>query len=115
MLDPWSVIWYMVSFAGLVSFFMVVSCFDCCCTKRAPITPPNSLPSSLVASASDVSGSVEDMTPPSYDHFAPPSYDALGYGIAQGCKKKCDVFVLPIHGHVMTMDSMTTGTPAEPR
>jgi hypothetical protein len=114
-LDPWSVVWYMASFAGLVSFFLAVSCSECCCSRRTARTPPSTAPNSPVESQPEVRQWVEETPPPPYDLFAPPSYDALSYGSARDCKNKCGVYVVPVHGPMMTMHSTTSSTLAEPR
>lgn len=113
--DPWSLVWYMASFGGLVVFFLVVSCSECCCSKRAARTPPGTAPTSPVDSTSEVTHWVEETPPPPYDLFAPPSYDTLCYGGARECKNKCEVYVVPVHGQMVTTHSTTSNTPAEPR
>lgn len=114
-LDPWSLVWYMASFAGLVTFFLVVSCSECCCSKRAARTPPNTPPTSPVESTSEVSHWVEETPPPPYDLFAPPSYDTLHNGSAREYKNKCGAYVVPVHGQMVTLHNTTNSTPAEPR
>ncbi|XP_069686272.1 uncharacterized protein [Periplaneta americana] len=103
--DPWSLIWYMASFGGLVIFFLVVSCSECCCSKRTS-------PSAAAARSSDpppeVTQWVDETPPPPYDLFAPPSYDTLFYGTLAEGKDKCEVYVVPIHSHMVAPRSAPT-------
>jgi len=103
---------YAISVGGLVVFFMVITCSECCCTKREARTPPNPTPASPVEPTPEETHWVEE-TPPPYHLFAPPSYDTLHYGISRECKDKCEVYVVPVHGHVVERHSTTSSTPAE--
>lgn len=74
--DPWSIIWYIGAFGGLIAFFLVVSCSEWCCGSRRSDRPgvgernPN-----LNVSRCQQQQQVAGTPPPSYHLFAPPSYD----------------------------------------
>ncbi|XP_047116738.1 uncharacterized protein LOC124797386 isoform X2 [Schistocerca piceifrons] len=99
-LDPWSLVWYIGSFGGLVAFFLAVSCSECCCHKPA---------GSQAAGAAGGAGAgldepprlpavAEGPPPPPYSMFAPPPYDSLCYGVTDE-KDKLEVFVVPVPVH----------------
>ncbi|KAF5272145.1 hypothetical protein FQA39_LY01227 [Lamprigera yunnana] len=85
--QPWSILWYIGSFGGLIAFFLVVSCSEWCC--RTHMRARNSH-----STVSNSSNSI-DIPPPAYDLFAPPSYDSLCG--PSGEKSKYDVYVVPVH------------------
>ncbi|XP_049816914.1 uncharacterized protein LOC126263948 isoform X2 [Schistocerca nitens] len=99
-LDPWSLVWYIGSFGGLVAFFLAVSCSECCCHKPG---------GSQAAGAAGGAGAgldepprlpavAEGPPPPPYSMFAPPPYDSLCYGVTDE-KDKLEVFVVPVPVH----------------
>lgn len=95
-LQPWSILWYIGSFGGLIAFFLVVSCSEWCCRSHARrrgsgnSTCPTPTPS--------------EAPPPAYDLFAPPSYESLCS--SNGEKSDYQVYVVPVH----TMETITEDT-----
>ncbi|XP_014217085.1 uncharacterized protein LOC106645685 [Copidosoma floridanum] len=101
-LDPWSIVWYIGSFGGLVAFFLIVSCSEWCCRRGArPVSAP-------YAGRRDEAGinstvrPVSESPPPPYHLFAPPPYDSVNYAevadkSANGEKLDIYVITLPIH------------------
>ncbi|KAK0093224.1 hypothetical protein PV326_014021 [Microctonus aethiopoides] len=76
-LDPWSIVWYIGSFGGLVAFFLIVSCSEWCCRRSArPSTPYNPQRS---VDVNNTTRGVTETPPPPYHLFAPPSYDSVNY------------------------------------
>lgn len=113
--DPLSLVWYMVSFGGLVAFFLFVCCSECCCSKREARTPPDTTSASPVETSPEVTHWDEETPPPPYHLFAPPSYDTLYPVSALEYKNKCEIYVVPFHGRMVTLHSATSCTPAELR
>ncbi|KAK4876421.1 hypothetical protein RN001_012843 [Aquatica leii] len=91
--QPWSILWYIGSFGGLIAFFLVVSCSEWCCRTHIRARSSQNTISN--------SPSPNDIPPPAYDLFAPPSYDSLCR--PDGEKGEYDVYVVPVH----TLHSMT--------
>ncbi|KAG7196677.1 hypothetical protein KM043_016009 [Ampulex compressa] len=97
-LDPWSIVWYIGSFGGLVAFFLIVSCSEWCCRRSGrPLAVP-------YAQRADVIGNgqvVTETPPPPYHLFAPPPYDSVNYGdiVDKTSGEKLDIYVIsvPIH------------------
>ncbi|XP_003394590.1 uncharacterized protein LOC126916961 isoform X2 [Bombus affinis] len=100
-LDPWSIVWYIGSFGGLVAFFLIVSCSEWCCRRGGrPLTVP------YAQRAEAISGPVVTETPPPpYHLFAPPPYDSVNYGeiVDKTAGEKLDIYVIsvPIHRPVV--------------
>jgi hypothetical protein len=99
----------------LVTFFLVVSCSECCCSKRAARTSPSASTARPAEPPPEVTQWVDETPPPPYHLFAPPSYDTLYYGSAREDKNKCEVYVVPVHSHMVALHSTTSSTHAEPR
>ena len=59
--------WYLISFGGLITFFLLVSFSEVCCKKSIPV----------LAEVDDDENQQEFSSPPPYDLFAPPTYDSL--------------------------------------
>jgi hypothetical protein len=112
--DPWSLVWYMASFGGLVTFFLVVSCSECCCSKRATRTPRSVSTTRPVELPPEVTQWVDETPPPPYHLFAPPSYDTLFYGSVSEDKMKCEIYVVPVHNHMVTLQRAASSMPPEP-
>lgn len=100
-LDPWSIVWYIGSFGGLVAFFLIVSCSEWCCRRGGrPLTVP------YAQRAEAINGPVVTETPPPpYHLFAPPPYDSVNYGeiVDKTAGEKLDIYVIsvPIHRPVV--------------
>ncbi|XP_060812905.1 uncharacterized protein LOC132905536 isoform X2 [Bombus pascuorum] len=100
-LDPWSIVWYIGSFGGLVAFFLIVSCSEWCCRRGGrPLTVP------YTQRAEAINGPVVTETPPPpYHLFAPPPYDSVNYGeiVDKTAGEKLDIYVIsvPIHRPVV--------------
>ncbi|RLU22197.1 hypothetical protein DMN91_006578 [Ooceraea biroi] len=96
-LDPWSIVWYIGSFGGLVAFFLVVSCSEWCCRRGGR---PLAVPYAQRAETINMPG-VTETPPPPYHLFAPPSYDSVNYNeiIDKTTGEKLDIYVIsvPIH------------------
>lgn len=96
-LDPWSIVWYIGSFGGLVAFFLIVSCSEWCCRRNGR---PLTVPYAQRAEVMNTSG-VAETPPPPYHLFAPPSYDSVNYGeiVDKTTGEKLDIYVIsvPIH------------------
>ncbi|XP_019884989.1 uncharacterized protein LOC105258014 isoform X2 [Camponotus floridanus] len=96
-LDPWSIVWYIGSFGGLVAFFLIVSCSEWCCRRGSRSL---SVPYAQRAETINTPG-VTETPPPPYHLFAPPSYDSVNYGkiIDKTTGEKVDIYVIsvPIH------------------
>ncbi|CAG9760038.1 unnamed protein product [Ceutorhynchus assimilis] len=93
-LDTWSVIWYIASFGGLILFFLIISCSEWCCRRNARRN------CQLNNNSQQTSQVVPDTPPPSYDLFAPPSYEDLWVGSSRGRrgeKSEYDIYVVPVH------------------
>ncbi|XP_023710865.1 uncharacterized protein LOC111866290 [Cryptotermes secundus] len=112
--DPWSLLFYMASFGGFVAFFLVISCFECCCCKCASRRPQNTSTDSPVEPLPTETQWVHETPPPPYHLFAPPSYDTLFYGSVRDDKHKCGVYVVPIHNDIGTPYSTARSVPTEP-
>ena len=110
--DPWSLIWYMASFGGLVTFFLVVSCSECCCSKRTS-TNNNATNPRAAEPPPEVTQWVDETPPPPYHLFAPPSYDTLFYGTKDE-KNKLEVYVVPIHNHMISLQTATSSGAVTP-
>ncbi|XP_048507856.1 uncharacterized protein LOC105690062 isoform X2 [Athalia rosae] len=98
-LDPWSIVWYIGSFGGLVAFFLVVSCSEWCCRRGArPVT----ISYSQSGEGGSGSSGSQDTPPPPYHLFAPPPYESIYYGdiTDKDSGEKMDIFVIavPVHG-----------------
>ncbi|KAL7293116.1 hypothetical protein TKK_0013269 [Trichogramma kaykai] len=79
-LDPWSIVWYIGSFGGLVAFFLIVSCSEWCCRQGArPLTVPCTQRGEIINMPHDAVAVDLSQPPPPYHLFAPPSYTTLGY------------------------------------
>lgn len=89
-IEPWSILWYVGSFGGLILFFFLVSCSEWCCRKYARSTREQERNNSSRASPSPTL----ETPPPAYDLFAPPSYESLD---CCGEKGMFDVYVVPVH------------------
>ncbi|XP_031840885.1 uncharacterized protein LOC116430613 isoform X2 [Nomia melanderi] len=101
-LDPWSIVWYIGSFGGLVAFFLIVSCSEWCCRRGGrPLTVP------YAQRTDPINGSqvVTETPPPPYHLFAPPPYDSVNYGeiVDKASGEKLDIYVIsvPIHRPVV--------------
>ncbi|XP_011691804.1 PREDICTED: uncharacterized protein LOC105452427 isoform X2 [Wasmannia auropunctata] len=96
-LDPWSIVWYIGSFGGLVAFFLIVSCSEWCCRRGGR---PLAVPYAQRAETINTTG-VTETPPPPYHLFAPPSYDSVNYGeiVDKTSGEKLDIYVIsvPIH------------------
>lgn len=96
-LDPWSIVWYIGSFGGLVAFFLIVSCSEWCCRRGSRSL---SVPYAQRAETINTPG-VTETPPPPYHLFAPPSYDSVNYGkiVDKTTGEKVDIYVIsvPIH------------------
>lgn len=122
--DSWSIVWYIASFSGLILFFLIVSCSEWCCRNRIrrqqqqqqqqnPQTTQTATSSQTDMRIIATRSQPEQQPPPSYDLFAPPSYDSLlnTVGVTSvangGEMKKSDyeVYVVPVH----TMTTMVSG------
>ncbi|PBC31500.1 hypothetical protein APICC_10038 [Apis cerana cerana] len=100
-LDPWSIVWYIGSFGGLVAFFLIVSCSEWCCRRggrslSVPYSQRNEVMNGPV---------VTETPPPPYHLFAPPSYDSVNYGeiTDKTSGEKVDIYVIsvPLHRSVV--------------
>ncbi|XP_011865815.1 PREDICTED: uncharacterized protein LOC105560912 isoform X1 [Vollenhovia emeryi] len=100
-LDPWSIVWYIGSFGGLVAFFLIVSCSEWCCRRGGR---PLTVPYAQRAETINTTG-VTETPPPPYHLFAPPSYDSVNYGeiVDKTSGEKLDIYVIsvPIHRPVV--------------
>lgn len=100
-LDPWSIVWYIGSFGGLVAFFLIVSCSEWCCRRGGrSLSVPYSQRNEVI------NGPVMTETPPPpYHLFAPPSYDSVNYGeiTDKTSGEKVDIYVIsvPLHRSVV--------------
>ncbi|GAB1866527.1 hypothetical protein CAJAP_07606 [Camponotus japonicus] len=96
-LDPWSIVWYIGSFGGLVAFFLIVSCSEWCCRRG---NRSLSVPYAQRAETINTPG-ITETPPPPYHLFAPPSYDSVNYGkiVDKTTGEKVDIYVIsvPIH------------------
>ncbi|KAL1490848.1 hypothetical protein ABEB36_011533 [Hypothenemus hampei] len=81
-LDTSSMIWYIVSFAALIIFFLIVSCGEWCCRRR-------DRSEALISR-----NSTTTLPPPSYEQFAPPTYQDI---IRNSEKPEVDVYIVPVH------------------
>ncbi|XP_076232246.1 uncharacterized protein LOC143177872 isoform X2 [Calliopsis andreniformis] len=97
-LDPWSIVWYIGSFGGLVAFFLIVSCSEWCCRRGGrPLTVPYAQRAEVMNGGQVVT----ETPPPPYHLFAPPPYDSVNYGeiVDKTSGEKLDIYVIsvPIH------------------
>ncbi|XP_022916163.1 uncharacterized protein [Onthophagus taurus] len=99
--DSWSLVWYIASFGGLVAFFLVVSCSEWCCRKHVREQQSRRGLSSPSPSLSTES------PPPSYELFAPPSYESLN-AAGSSEKSEFDVYVVPVHAIGSLVDENVT-------
>ncbi|XP_078045155.1 uncharacterized protein LOC144474307 isoform X2 [Augochlora pura] len=101
-LDPWSIVWYIGSFGGLVAFFLIVSCSEWCCRRGGR---PLTVPYAQRAEVMNGSQVVTETPPPPYHLFAPPPYDSVNYGeiVDKASGEKLDIYVIsvPIHRPVV--------------
>lgn len=101
-LDPWSIVWYIGSFGGLVAFFLIVSCSEWCCRRGGrPLTVPYAQRAEVMNGGQVVT----ETPPPPYHLFAPPPYDSVNYGdiVDKSSGEKLDIYVIsvPIHRPVV--------------
>ncbi|XP_012142197.1 uncharacterized protein LOC100879597 [Megachile rotundata] len=101
-LDPWSIVWYIGSFGGLVAFFLIVSCSEWCCRRGGrTITVPYAQRAEVINGGQVVT----ETPPPPYHLFAPPPYDSVNYGeiVDKTSGEKLDIYVIsvPIHRPVV--------------
>ncbi|XP_043254139.1 uncharacterized protein LOC122398398 [Colletes gigas] len=101
-LDPWSIVWYIGSFGGLVAFFLIVSCSEWCCRRGGrPLTVPYAQRAEVINGGQVVT----ETPPPPYHLFAPPPYDSVNYGeiVDKTSGEKVDIYVIsvPIHRPVV--------------
>lgn len=101
-LDPWSIVWYIGSFGGLVAFFLIVSCSEWCCRRGGrTITVPYAQRAEVMNGGQVVT----ETPPPPYHLFAPPPYDSVNYGeiMDKTSGEKLDIYVIsvPIHRPVV--------------
>lgn len=100
-LDPWSIVWYIGSFGGLVAFFLIVSCSEWCCRRGGR---PLAVPYAQRPETINTTG-VTETPPPPYHLFAPPSYDSVNYGeiVDKTSGEKLDIYVIsvPVHRPVV--------------
>ncbi|RZC41497.1 uncharacterized protein BDFB_001382, partial [Asbolus verrucosus] len=94
-LDSWSVVWYIASFGGLIIFFLIVSCSEWCCRRAIRNSQGCNRSNNPAASPT----AVPDTPPPSYDQFAPPSYESICLGRHERGSEKSeyDIYVVPVH------------------
>ncbi|XP_076160669.1 uncharacterized protein LOC143143389 [Ptiloglossa arizonensis] len=101
-LDPWSIVWYIGSFGGLVAFFLIVSCSEWCCRRGGR---PLAVPYAQRAEVINEGQVVTEAPPPPYHLFAPPPYDSVNYGeiVDKTSGEKVDIYVIsvPIHRPVV--------------
>ncbi|XP_043787791.1 uncharacterized protein LOC122712315 isoform X1 [Apis laboriosa] len=100
-LDPWSIVWYIGSFGGLVAFFLIVSCSEWCCRRGGrSLSVPYSQRNDVINGPV-----VTETPPPPYHLFAPPSYDSVNYGeiTDKTSGEKVDIYVIsvPLHRPVV--------------
>ncbi|XP_001120821.2 uncharacterized protein LOC724921 isoform X2 [Apis mellifera] len=100
-LDPWSIVWYIGSFGGLVAFFLIVSCSEWCCRRGGrSLSVPYSQRNEVINGPV-----VTETPPPPYHLFAPPSYDSVNYGeiTDKTSGEKVDIYVIsvPLHRSVV--------------
>ncbi|KAB0795286.1 hypothetical protein PPYR_12125 [Photinus pyralis] len=84
--QPWSILWYVGSFGGLIFFFLIVSCSEWCCRTRLR---------NRNMQRGAASPTHSELPPPAYDLFAPPSYDSLCKPSGAE-KREYDVYVVPV-------------------
>ncbi|XP_034182188.1 uncharacterized protein LOC117605226 [Osmia lignaria lignaria] len=101
-LDPWSIVWYIGSFGGLVAFFLIVSCSEWCCRRSGrTLTVPYAQRAEVINGGQVVT----ETPPPPYHLFAPPPYDSVNYGeiVDKTSGEKLDIYVIsvPIHRPVV--------------
>ena len=94
-LDPWSIVWYIGSFGGLVAFFLIVSCSEWCCRRGGR---PLSVACSQRAEVMNGGQVVTETPPPPYHLFAPPPYDSVNYGeiVDKTTGEKVDIYVISV-------------------
>ncbi|XP_063974284.1 uncharacterized protein LOC135160994 isoform X1 [Diachasmimorpha longicaudata] len=95
-LDPWSIVWYIGSFGGLVAFFLIVSCSEWCCRRSArPLGTPYA---PRTAEPVTITRNVTDTPPPPYHLFAPPPYDSVNYNdlVDKTTGEKVDIYVISV-------------------
>ncbi|XP_043282934.1 uncharacterized protein [Venturia canescens] len=98
-LDPWSIVWYIGSFGGLVAFFLIVSCSEWCCRRGARQLNSSYVNRGNMTSDQTNVGNVSTETPPPpYHLFAPPPYDSVNYGdlVDKTSGEKIDIFVISV-------------------
>ncbi|XP_034950217.1 uncharacterized protein [Chelonus insularis] len=96
-LDPWSIVWYIGSFGGLVAFFLIVSCSEWCCRRSArPLNTPYG--TQRHGETVNSSRGVTETPPPPYHLFAPPPYDSVNYGdlIDKTSGEKMNIYVISV-------------------
>lgn len=105
--DPWSVIWYLGAFSGLITFFLVVTCSEWCCGNHL-YTRHYGANQVYASSFTHQAYRPPDTPPPPYHLFAPPSYkeSVAPEKVAPGSKsggvgvkslRRLGVFVIPVH------------------
>ncbi|CAD6230865.1 GSCOCG00006854001-RA-CDS [Cotesia congregata] len=96
-LDPWSIVWYIGSFGGLVAFFLIVSCSEWCCRRGArTLGTPYGVP--RTGEAVNSSRGVTETPPPPYHLFAPPPYDSVNYAdlVDKASGEKLNIYVISV-------------------
>ncbi|XP_039293114.1 uncharacterized protein LOC120353436 [Nilaparvata lugens] len=102
--DPWSVIWYLGAFSGLITFFLVVTCSEWCCGNHL-YTRHYGANQVYASSFTHQAYRPPDTPPPPYHLFAPPSYKesvapekgAAKGGVGVKSLRRLGVFVIPVH------------------
>lgn len=96
--DPWSVIWYLGAFSGLITFFLVVTCSEWCCGNHL-YTRHYGANHIYANSFTHTSYRPPETPPPPYHLFAPPSYNDSVKNCQEKQKppKKSNIFIIPIH------------------
>ncbi|XP_044731949.1 uncharacterized protein LOC123294841 [Chrysoperla carnea] len=106
--DPWSIVWYVGSFGGLVIFFLVVSCSEWCCRRD---TVANSSLNNrrqrcrLHEDYQSQSQHVPETPPPAYHLFAPPAYESVYKDCVYKDPNPDGVFVVPVHHGVIKQNN----------
>lgn len=101
--DPWSVIWYLGAFSGLITFFLVVTCSEWCCGNHL-YTRHYGANHIYANSFTHTSYRPPETPPPPYHLFAPPSYNDSIKNCQEKPKstKKSNIFIIPIHRNKRT-------------
>ncbi|GLV44500.1 hypothetical protein CBL_10305 [Carabus blaptoides fortunei] len=112
--DPWSIVWYIGSFGGLIAFFLVVSCSEWCCMRNRAARAQQrqaqqaaGCPGGAARVRATARSASAETPPPAYHLFAPPPYDSITYSEKS---EKFDVFVVPVHA---VNPSFVTSSPVQ--